>query len=34
MRWTKADEETIAGECEQRVDAAIERYLATPRSDG
>jgi 2-oxoisovalerate dehydrogenase E1 component alpha subunit len=29
MSWSKADEEAIAGECEQRVDAAIERYLAT-----
>jgi pyruvate dehydrogenase E1 component alpha subunit len=29
MNWSKADEEAIAGECEHRVDAAIERYLAT-----
>jgi 2-oxoisovalerate dehydrogenase E1 component alpha subunit len=29
MSWSKADEQKIAGECEQRVDAAIERYLAT-----
>ena len=29
MNWSKADEEKIAGECEQRVDAAIERYLTT-----
>jgi 2-oxoisovalerate dehydrogenase E1 component alpha subunit len=28
MNWNKADEEKVAGECEQRVDAAIERYLA------
>ncbi len=32
MNWSKADEEQISGECEQSVDAAIERYLAiTPR---
>ena len=29
MNWSKADEEKIASECEQRVDAAIERYLTT-----
>jgi 2-oxoisovalerate dehydrogenase E1 component alpha subunit len=29
LNWSKADEETIAGECELRVDAAIEDYLAT-----
>jgi 2-oxoisovalerate dehydrogenase E1 component alpha subunit len=29
MNWSKADEESIGGECERRVDAAIERYLAT-----
>jgi 2-oxoisovalerate dehydrogenase E1 component alpha subunit len=29
MNWSKADEEAIAGECEQRVDAAIEGYLAS-----
>jgi hypothetical protein len=27
MNWSKAEEEKVAGECEQRVDAAIERYL-------
>lgn len=27
--WIKADEEKVTGECEQQVDAAIERYLAT-----
>ena len=30
MSWSKADEEKVAGECEQNVDAAIERYLAIP----
>jgi 2-oxoisovalerate dehydrogenase E1 component subunit alpha len=29
MNWDKAKEERVAGECEQNVDAAIERYLAT-----
>jgi 2-oxoisovalerate dehydrogenase E1 component alpha subunit len=29
MNWSKADEESIATECEQRVDAAIEHYLAS-----
>jgi 2-oxoisovalerate dehydrogenase E1 component alpha subunit len=29
MSWSKEDEETIASECDQCVDAAIERYLAT-----
>jgi pyruvate dehydrogenase E1 component alpha subunit len=29
MNWSKAEEEAITGECERRVDAAIERYLAT-----
>jgi pyruvate dehydrogenase E1 component alpha subunit len=28
MKWSKADEEKIANESEQRVVAAIERYLA------
>ncbi|MGH7248546.1 MAG: thiamine pyrophosphate-dependent enzyme, partial [Pseudomonadota bacterium] len=33
MNWSKADEEQISGECEQAVDAAIERYLAAkPRA--
>jgi 2-oxoisovalerate dehydrogenase E1 component alpha subunit len=27
MNWSKVEEEKVAGECEQRVDAAIERYL-------
>jgi 2-oxoisovalerate dehydrogenase E1 component alpha subunit len=30
MNWNKAEEEKVAGECEERVEAAIERYLATP----
>jgi 2-oxoisovalerate dehydrogenase E1 component alpha subunit len=30
MDWSKAEEEKIASECEQRVDVAIERYLAAP----
>ena len=31
--WSKAEEEQIAAECEQRVDAAIDRYLAAaPRA--
>jgi 2-oxoisovalerate dehydrogenase E1 component alpha subunit len=30
MNWSKADEEKVAGECEERVEAAIKRYLATP----
>jgi 2-oxoisovalerate dehydrogenase E1 component alpha subunit len=29
MGWGKAEEEQIASECEQRVEAAIKRYLAT-----
>jgi 2-oxoisovalerate dehydrogenase E1 component alpha subunit len=33
LNWRKADEEQVATECERRVDAAIERYLATgPRA--
>jgi pyruvate dehydrogenase E1 component alpha subunit len=28
--WSKAEEERVAAECQQRVEAAIERYLATP----
>jgi pyruvate dehydrogenase E1 component alpha subunit len=27
--WGKAEEEQLAGECQQRVDAAVEHYLAT-----
>src|SRR2546428_330000 len=27
--WGKSDEEELAAECQRRVDAAIERYLAT-----
>jgi pyruvate dehydrogenase E1 component alpha subunit len=27
--WTKAQEEALASECQARVDAAVERYLAT-----
>ena len=27
--WTKADEERLAAECHERVEAAVERYLAT-----
>lgn len=31
--WGKAEEEQLSGECQQRVDAAIERYLTTaPRA--
>jgi 2-oxoisovalerate dehydrogenase E1 component alpha subunit len=30
MDWSKAEEEAIAADCEKRVDAAIEVYLATP----
>jgi 2-oxoisovalerate dehydrogenase E1 component alpha subunit len=29
-RWDKAKEEELAGECQQQIDAAVERYLATP----
>lgn len=29
MGWSKADEEKIAGECEEQAEAAIKRYLAT-----
>jgi pyruvate dehydrogenase E1 component alpha subunit len=33
MSWRKSEEEQVATECEQRVEAAIERYLATaPRA--
>lgn len=28
--WTKADEEQLAAECHERIEAAVERYLATP----
>jgi 2-oxoisovalerate dehydrogenase E1 component alpha subunit len=28
--WTKEKEEQLAGECQQAVEAAVERYLATP----
>jgi 2-oxoisovalerate dehydrogenase E1 component alpha subunit len=28
--WGKAEEEALAAECQQRVDAAVERYLAVP----
>ncbi len=28
--WGKADEERLAAECQQSVDAAVERYLAVP----
>ena len=27
--WSKADEEQLAAECHERVEAAVERYLAT-----
>jgi pyruvate dehydrogenase E1 component alpha subunit len=30
MNWSKAEEEEIARACGEQVDAAIERYLATP----
>jgi 2-oxoisovalerate dehydrogenase E1 component alpha subunit len=29
MGWGKAEEEQLATECEERVEAAIARYLAT-----
>jgi pyruvate dehydrogenase E1 component alpha subunit len=28
--WTKADEDRLAAECHERIEAAVERYLATP----
>jgi pyruvate dehydrogenase E1 component alpha subunit len=28
--WTKADEERLAAECHEHIEAAVERYLATP----
>ncbi len=28
--WSKADEEKLAAECHERIEAAVERYLATP----
>lgn len=28
--WGKAEEERLAAECQERVEAAAERYLATP----
>jgi len=28
--WTKADEERLAAECDERIEAAVECYLATP----
>jgi 2-oxoisovalerate dehydrogenase E1 component alpha subunit len=27
--WSKAQEEQLAAECHERVEAAVERYLAT-----
>jgi pyruvate dehydrogenase E1 component alpha subunit len=31
--WSKTAEEELAAECQQRIDAAVERYLATePRA--
>ena len=30
--WTKAEEEQLAAECQSQVEAAVERYLATPAS--
>ena len=31
--WGKADEERLSAECQERVEAAVERYLATgPRA--
>jgi pyruvate dehydrogenase E1 component alpha subunit len=27
--WGKADEERLSAECQERVEAAVERYLAT-----
>ena len=29
MSWSKAEEEKVTNECEERVDAGIKRYLAT-----
>lgn len=29
-RWNKAREETLTSECQQQIDAAVERYLAAP----
>jgi pyruvate dehydrogenase E1 component alpha subunit len=28
--WSKAEEEQLAAECQSQVEAAVERYLATP----
>lgn len=28
--WSKADEEKLAAECHERIEAAVERYLAMP----
>ena len=28
--WSKADEEQLAAECHERIEAAVDRYLATP----
>ena len=28
--WTKAEEEQLAAECQSQIEAAVERYLATP----
>jgi 2-oxoisovalerate dehydrogenase E1 component alpha subunit len=28
--WGKADEEALVADCQQRVEAAVERYLAVP----
>jgi 2-oxoisovalerate dehydrogenase E1 component alpha subunit len=30
--WTKAEEEQLAAECQSQIEAAVERYLATPPS--
>ena len=29
--WTKANEEQLAAECHERIEAAVQRYLATPQ---
>jgi 2-oxoisovalerate dehydrogenase E1 component alpha subunit len=31
--WAKSQEEKLVAECQERVEAAVERYLATPARD-
>jgi pyruvate dehydrogenase E1 component alpha subunit len=30
--WSKTDEEQLSAECQQHIDAAVERYFVKPRA--